>query len=272
MAEAITSTLSVVAANRGDDRRLRWSRRLMTAFWTCAALTWLWAMPGLPAGLTHRDYSSNVIAALVLCSSAFVTGGLALYLRSRISHADEGLRRLALYDPLTGLANRALFLDRLEHAAVQARRRNELIALLFLDLDQFKLINDRYGHAAGDEVLASLSQRLNQCVRAGDTVARLGGDEFTVLLESVNSVSRAAEVAERIVEALKAPFDWEGEEIFLSASIGIAATAEPAPQPADLLRQADSALYQAKGNGKGHYVLNVSQTGVAATNPRRLAA
>ncbi len=163
---------------------------------------------------------------------------------------EERLRYQAFHDSLTGLPNRALFMDRLEHALVRMERRKRPAAVLFLDLDNFKLVNDSLGHEVGDRLLTLVAERLRGCLRAEDTVARFGGDEFTVLLEDVADESDAARVADQITWALKVPFSLEGREVFVNASIGIALSATDRDRPSDLLRNADVALYRAKASGK----------------------
>jgi len=158
----------------------------------------------------------------------------------------------ALHDALTGLPNRALFLDRLEHALARAIRGGSEVAVLFLDLDRFKTVNDSLGHAAGDELLCAVSRRIVGCMRAADTAARLGGDEFAVLLEDLDSTHEAVRVAERIIAALEEPIGVADREVFVGASIGIATGAYGA---ADLLRHADVAMYRAKALGKGRYAM-----------------
>jgi diguanylate cyclase (GGDEF)-like protein len=165
---------------------------------------------------------------------------------------EERTRHEALHDPLTGLPNRNLFLDRLEHALSVARRRETSVAVLFLDLDQFKIVNDSLGHAAGDELLAAVAPRIEQALRPGDTVARFGGDEFAVLAEDVGNERGATRIAERIAEALARPFILREREHFVSASAGIAiGGGNEAPEA--LIRDADSALYRAKERGRGGY-------------------
>jgi diguanylate cyclase (GGDEF)-like protein len=163
---------------------------------------------------------------------------------------EEQLQHQAFHDPLTDLPNRALFLDRLEHALTRADRLETKVAVLFTDLDNFKVINDSLGHKTGDRLLIAVAERLKTCLRPDDTVARLGGDEFTVLLEGVAGVSNAAEVAERIAEELQPPFVLDGQEVFVTTSTGIAVSSSAQEQPADLLRHADLAMYQAKSKGK----------------------
>jgi diguanylate cyclase (GGDEF)-like protein/PAS domain S-box-containing protein len=159
----------------------------------------------------------------------------------------------AFHDPLTGLANRALFLDRVTHAlAVTARYGRLPVAVLFLDLDNFKTVNDSFGHVPADQLLAAVARRLVEAVRLSDTVARLGGDEFAILLEDASGAMSPATAAERITASLREPFLVEGKEVFVTSSIGIAVAGADL-SPADLLRNADTAMYQAKASGKGHH-------------------
>ncbi|HKH22339.1 MAG TPA: EAL domain-containing protein [Solirubrobacterales bacterium] len=168
--------------------------------------------------------------------------------------AEERTQHEALHDPLTGLPNRTLFLDRLQHALSVANRRRTSIAVLFLDLDQFKLVNDSLGHAAGDELLAAVAPRIEGALRPADTVARFGGDEFAVLAEDIGNERGATRIAERIAEALARPFVLRGREHFVSASIGIAIS-DGSEGPDALIRDADSALYRAKERGRGGYMI-----------------
>ncbi len=169
-------------------------------------------------------------------------------------NAEEQLLHDALHDKLTGLSNRALFMDRLSQAFGRLKRHPDaLFAVLFLDFDRFKNINDSLGHMAGDQLLISVSQRLSDCLRPGDTVSRLGGDEFSILLEEVGDVAGAILVAERIQNALSQPFAIAGQEIFTSASIGIALGHLEYDHPEDLLRDADMAMYRAKASGKARH-------------------
>jgi len=165
---------------------------------------------------------------------------------------EQQLRHHALHDPLTGLANRSLLVDRLEHAIAASARRNEHLAVLFIDLDDFKLVNDVFGHAAGDQVLIAAAGRIRPCLRSEDTASRLGGDEFVVLLEGVDHESDATTIARRILESLHLPFVVGDQEVTIQASIGVAVA--DAPQNAQtLLRRADAAMYLAKSRGSGRY-------------------
>jgi diguanylate cyclase (GGDEF)-like protein len=180
--------------------------------------------------------------------------GIANVLANAIQRrrTEEQTQHEALHDSLTGLPNRSLFLDRLQHALSVAARRRTTIAVLFMDLDQFKLVNDGLGHAAGDELLAAVAPRIEQALRPGDTVARFGGDEFAVLAEDVQDERGATRIAERIAEALARPFILRGREHFVSASIGIS-IGTGAEEPEGLIRDADAALYRAKDRGRGGY-------------------
>ena len=165
---------------------------------------------------------------------------------------DE-LSRQAFHDSLTELPNRALFADRLEHALARMNRREGSIAVLFLDLDEFKEINDRLGHQAGDQLLTAVAQRLRGCLRPEDTVARLGGDEFTILLEDISDTRYAIRVAERITESLATPFTLDGHHVSVTTSIGIAVSTGREEKPSELLRNSDLAMYRAKDNGRGRH-------------------
>jgi diguanylate cyclase (GGDEF)-like protein/PAS domain S-box-containing protein len=168
--------------------------------------------------------------------------------------AERQLLYDAFHDGLTGLPNRALFLDRVSSSLSRARRdRNHCFAVLMLDIDRFKVVNDSLGHAAGDELLAGFAARLTRSLRAGDTVARVGGDEFTIMVESIGGVTEATRAAVRVQEQLVDPFVIDGEEIFANVSIGIAVSGPEYDRPEQLIRDADTAMYRAKGDGKGRY-------------------
>jgi diguanylate cyclase (GGDEF)-like protein len=167
----------------------------------------------------------------------------------------EQLRQLAFHDPLTGLANRALFHDRVEHAISRLPRERLLLGVLYIDLDDLKPVNDNLGHAAGDAVLVAVAERLLRCVRCGDTVARLGGDEFAVLLEDVGTERDAVTLAARITDALATPLELAGRRVPVSASVGMAIAEAGSGHVGELLRNADIAMYGAKVQGKGRFVV-----------------
>jgi diguanylate cyclase (GGDEF)-like protein/PAS domain S-box-containing protein len=168
--------------------------------------------------------------------------------------AEESLAYQAMHDPLTGLANRTLLVDRLHQALARSRRSGAPCAVLLLDLDGFKAVNDRLGHAAGDDLLVVVGQRLRAAVRPGDTVARLGGDEFVVLAEPLGHADAAADIAQRLIASLRRPVAVEGKDISVGCSIGIAIA--EAQDPTALLRQADIALYRAKRAGRDRWELH----------------
>jgi len=170
--------------------------------------------------------------------------------------AEESLTHQALHDALTGLPNRTRLLDRMERAMAAYQRDPEHgFAVLFLDLDRFKVVNDSVGHLVGDELLKQASRLIAGAVRLPDTVARLGGDEFAVLVEDIASVADACEVADRIISALDAPINVAGKELFTSASVGIALAGAQYKRPEELLRDADVAMYRAKNKGRNRYEL-----------------
>ena len=173
----------------------------------------------------------------------------------------------AFKDSLTRLPNRALFHDRISHALARVDRRAQVLALVFIDLDGFKDVNDSLGHAAGDQLLRLVADRLRCCVRSADTVARLGGDEFAVLLEDLASSEQAARVSARIVESVSAPFVVHGHDVTISASVGIALNA-PGDDVESLIRNADVAMYTVKQNGRGRYEFYVQE--MLATVVRRV--
>lgn len=167
--------------------------------------------------------------------------------------AAERLSYLAQYDSLTGLPNRSLFRDRLEHTLAQAKRNGQLAAVLFIDLDRFKIVNDSLGHAFGDTLLQQVAARLSECIRADDTVGRFGGDEFGVILLDLAKPADAAVVARKINDTLARPFDLDGQSTFISASVGITLYPTDAIDPGILTINADAAMYRAKELGRNTY-------------------
>jgi diguanylate cyclase (GGDEF)-like protein/PAS domain S-box-containing protein len=183
----------------------------------------------------------------VICISKDITERKAM---------EEKLARMALYDGLTELPNRALFADRLQHAIGEATRNESRLALLFIDLDHFKTVNDIFGHALGDLLLQTVAQRLQACVRKSDTVGRLGGDEFVVLLPGIEDERYAMAVAEKIRHALSEPFDLNGYHCdTVSSSIGVAVYPNHGANEIELTRHADDAMYQTKAKGRNGVTL-----------------
>jgi diguanylate cyclase (GGDEF)-like protein/PAS domain S-box-containing protein len=209
--------------------------------------------------LVHRDGGTRQFEILMtnLLEDEHV-GGIVLNSRdvSERKAFEEQLAHQAFHDGVTGLANRALFTERVRHALARSRREERGLAVIFLDLDDFKTINDSLGHAAGDEVLKEVARRLDQSIRGADTAARFGGDEFAVLLEDVKDSQEAADAAERILDALSLPFVVSHKELALRGSLGISVAEHGTPAEADeMIRDADAAMYIAKRDGKGGYRL-----------------
>ena len=194
-----------------------------------------------------------------------VVCGVARDLTER-KELEEQLRHQAFHDSLTELPNRTLFLDRLGHALARARREDGPVAVLLMDLNDFKVVNDSLGHDAGNKVLVEVAKRLRGCMRPGDTAGRIFGDEFAVLLEAPSGMEEASRVAERLQEGLQAPFDVDGEEVFVSPSIGIALGESPDNRPEEVLRQADLAMYEAKRRGRAEYQIYKPSMNTRAVN------
>ncbi len=218
------------------------------------------------AELTSAGHHSIDVRRLALARTLTFEAAMAI----ENGRLYQELRDRSLHDPLTGLANRSLFYDRAEHALARLDRgEGGGVAVLFMDIDDFKTINDTLGHARGDRLLTILGERLRTVVRAADTVARLGGDEFAVLLEDVASVDAALAVAARTIDALAEPFDLGGQPTRTSVSIGVAFRSPQGARFDDLLQQADAAMYEAKAAGKGRTVLFAG--GGIAQDPGRAA-
>ncbi len=203
------------------------------------------------AELTATQYRTVDERRLALARTLAFEAAMAIE-NGRLYH---DLRERSLHDPLTGLANRSLFFDRVSHAIARlGRQTGSSIAVLYIDLDNFKNVNDTLGHARGDRLLALVAERLRSVVRAADSVGRLGGDEFALLLEDLTSTAGALVVAERALKLLTTPFDLAGESVNVSASIGIAQRADANISADALIQEADEAMYQAKHAGKGRVV------------------
>lgn len=183
---------------------------------------------------------------------------------TRTKQNEQRLTYLAHYDDLTGLPNRTLFYERVERALFLAKQHNYKIAVLFLDLDHFKYVNDTWGHAVGDLLLKDAAKRIIHCVGKNDTVARLGGDEFTIVLDKIDSSETAATVGQRILESMRPPFYLHNHETFISSSIGISIYPTDGQDVETLLKQADIAMYRAKEGGKDSYQFFTAQMNVEA--------
>ncbi|HEU4954822.1 MAG TPA: EAL domain-containing protein [Gemmatimonadales bacterium] len=215
------------------------------------------AGPGVigPVEWRFRQADGSWLHAEILATNLLgdpTVRGIVLNTRdvSERKRLEEQLTHQAFHDPLTGLANRALFRDRVSHALALAQRQGHPITVLFLDLDDFKRVNDSLGHAEGDRLLIAAAERFQSCARAADTVSRLGGDEFAILIEHVAGSDGRPELLQRLEEAMTYPFALSGNQVQVSASIGVA-TASPGDTADDLLRNADVAMYAAKRRGKG---------------------
>jgi len=184
-------------------------------------------------------------------------GGVVIVVRdvTERTYAEEQIKHLAYHDALTGLPNRLLFKDRLTVALSHAAREHTRLAVLFLDLDRFKVINDSLGHNIGDQLLQAVAARVQACVRDSDTVARLGGDEFTIMIPALVRSEDAAPVAQKILEAVRYPFHLDGREFYITTSIGISLYPEDGMDAETLIKNADTAMYQAKEQGRDNYQL-----------------
>jgi len=189
--------------------------------------------------------------------TAIEGGGMVCVVRdiTERTYAEEQIKHLAYHDALTGLPNRLLFKDRLTVALSHAQRDKTRLAVLFLDLDRFKVINDSLGHNIGDQLLQSVANRIQNGLRDSDTVARLGGDEFTLLLPHLSRSDDAAPIAQKLLEALRQPFLLEGREFLITTSIGISLFPEDGTDAETLIKNADTAMYQAKEQGRDNYQL-----------------
>jgi diguanylate cyclase (GGDEF)-like protein len=211
-------------------------------------------LPERPGWRLLTRIGPALIGALLLIASIVALLARRLRRASRELEASEAqAQHLAFHDPLTGLANRALFNDRLDRTLGEARRKSSRVALLYLDLDRFKNVNDTLGHPAGDDLIRELSQRLTGLVRGSDCVARLGGDEFAILQTGSIALDDVAALCERIIEAVAQPFELLGNSAFVGVSIGVAIAPEAGIDRAELVRKADIALYRAKLEGRNRF-------------------
>jgi len=219
--------------------------------WKCIAEQGHWRGEVWDRRKDHSFYPKFLAISVIRDSNGEVSNYAAIFYDVTERKAlEDKLDRLAHYDALTGLPNRMLLQDRLEQAIAVGERKNQKFALLFIDLDGFKLVNDRVGHPTGDEVLKAVAQRLQAVIRGMDTVARLGGDEFVIILADIRHAQDAGLVAEKVVDSLSEPYLVGAQTLALSASIGVSIYPNDVQKADELLRTADEAMYQAKHGGK----------------------
>jgi diguanylate cyclase (GGDEF)-like protein len=208
----------------------------------------------LTEGTSFTDEDLRLLETLANQAATALENGQLEQSLAELSRLKEELRYQAYHDPLTGLGNRSLFTEQV-NARLVLPTPDLLPVVLFVDLDDFKVVNDSLGHVAGDHLLVAVADRVRNCVRTGDVAARLGGDEFAILLDDVPDLSRSLSVCQRLLEALKVPLPIEGQELSITASIGLAAARDPRERADDLLRNADVAMYTAKAQGKSQYAV-----------------
>ena len=218
--------------------------------WTAVRVAPMTVVAYLAPLVLHHSRTVALVSVSYAVVMFVLIGESVAWVSTDLQRAQRSLTHQAFHDPLTGLANRALFVDRLQHAVELRRRDGRPVTVLFLDLDDFKSVNDTFGHAGGDTVLRAVADRLCSAVRPSDTLARMGGDEFAALLES--PVGDPLGVGERVRSAVEQPYDLADRSVTVGCSVGVATTAatgEPI-DAADLLQHADSAMYDAKASGK----------------------
>ena len=221
----------------------------------------LWGYLGLADCTFERHWSRHEESTLLTMAASIIS-------TQQRQQVEEKIRYQALHDLLTGLPNRLLFNEMLGKTLPNATRNGESLAVIFLDLDRFKVINDTLGHTLGDQLLQSVTQRLKDLLRGGDTIARWGGDEFTILLPRVNDIEEVKQVAQRILQALEDAFHLQGHELYVTASLGIALLDNNSPDAETLIQHADAALYYAKDKGRNNY--QFYSVSLSAKNPELL--
>jgi diguanylate cyclase (GGDEF)-like protein/PAS domain S-box-containing protein len=210
---------------------------------------------GMKSQYTCKDGSAMPFEStrhVLRSGDGYLIAAISRDIRARLA-IEEKVAYLAQFDALTGLPNRNLFQDRLAQAMALAKRNDWPMGVLFIDLDRFKLVNDTLGHSAGDKLLKDAAERLRSCIRASDTVGRLGGDEFAAILSELSKPSDAGRVAQKIIEVFRRPFDLDGKETYVSASVGITLYPSDSDNAEALVMNADTAMYRAKEQGRNNY-------------------
>lgn len=253
--EAITGISQVSAANKGLLQQMNIKDLNEEAIWSSVAETGNWS-----GNLWGYTLEGEQYAALLTINQVFINDNdetpyfIALFSDiTELKQQQKELEDIAHYDPLTGLPNRLLYVDRLNIELARTSRYNTRVAVLFLDLDGFKQVNDLYGHNVGDRMLNSIAQRLKESVRENDTVARIGGDEFVLILTGLNHNDDCVPILNRLLLASAQPIPIDHEEVSISASIGVAFYPDHASDPEQLMRLADHAMYEAKQSGRNRY-------------------
>jgi diguanylate cyclase (GGDEF)-like protein len=277
---ALTTAAVVYAAGWGSMLVIAFALGTAEVLRTAGAPSWrpglAWNLAAIAAGelaVQYKVVPTNV--EVRLAHVAAVVGGACLILVTRVlgqaseaaERSQEQLRAQAAHDSLTGLKNRATFLDAAERACAMSARNHTTLAVIYVDLDHYKIINDSLGHASGDAVLIEAARRLTTCTRAGDLVARLGGDEFCILLERLDGREHVVEVGNRILTAIAAPWTVIAPNASLTASVGIAIGSGNTESVDELLRRADDAMYQAKRDGRARWVITDHPDRPRATMP-----
>lgn len=257
--EAIGQGLDVLIADSEEDRET------LLHFWSSLKKKGFWSGEMMAHRLNGEQFPIWLSISSVLDADGRVHRYVCMFMDISLQKESERrIQHLALYDALTGLPNRVLFHERLAHAMESARRKSGPMALMFVDLDHFKPINDTLGHQAGDALLQEMSRRLQDCVRKSDTVARLGGDEFTVVLESIRDPKDAERVACKVLDELRRPVLLGGMEVNVSGSIGISVFPEDGEDVDTLMRHADLAMYRAKNAGRSGFQFYAEELGELA--------
>lgn len=229
--QSIRELIAVIRAGRQWDGELQITRKDGSTFWASQSITPL---------MNDQGEIINYVSTFEDITS--------------LHHAQQTIEKLAFFDPLTNLPNRRLLADRLNQAIESCKRQPDtLVAVMMFDLDNFKTVNDSLGHNLGDELLQRVADLFSQTVRQEDTVARLGGDEFTIVLSSMNSIEKVADIADSLIQLLKRPLDVSGHQVVIGTSIGISVYPGDTEQPEELIRNADIAMYHAKSEGKNNF-------------------